>query len=46
MAEKIATLMQVREFFAVPGKPVTMTEMKELDSEDRDELRTLVGKTL
>jgi hypothetical protein len=40
--ENMASLMDVRNFFGTPGKPVSMTEMKELSKEDRDELRTLV----
>lgn len=41
-----ASLMQVKEFFSVPGKPVTMAELKELTSEDKTELRQLVGEEL
>jgi hypothetical protein len=38
--------MQVKEFFSVPGKPVTMQELKDLTKEDKDELRLLVGEEL
>ena len=38
-----ASLTQVKEFFSVPMKPVTMTELKELSSEDKKELKELVG---
>lgn len=40
MAE--ATLKDIQNFFSVPHKPVTMAELKELDSNDRAELKALV----
>lgn len=41
-----ATLTQVKEFFSTPAKPVKMTELKALTSEDKEELKTLVGEEL
>lgn len=43
---KPASLLDVRDFFSTLDRPVSMTEMKELTSADRDELRTLVGEHL
>lgn len=41
-----ASLKQVGEFFSTPTKPVKMWELKELTSEDKAELKTLVGEEL
>ena len=41
-----ASLVQVKEFFSTPTKPVSMTELKELTAEDKQELRELVGEAL
>lgn len=41
-----ASLLQVRDYIAVPGKPVSMSEMKALTVEDRAELCELVGVEL
>ena len=41
-----ASLVQVKEWFSTPLKPVSMSEIKDLTAEDRDELRTLVGEAL
>ena len=38
-----ASLMQVKDYLSVPMKPVTMTELKELTKDDREELAHLVG---
>jgi len=41
-----ASLIQVKEFFSTPTKPVSMSELKELTTEDKQELRELVGEAL
>ena len=43
---KKASPMQVKDYLSVPTKPVTMTELKELSKEDREELALLVGAEL
>jgi hypothetical protein len=44
MAE--ASLKQVGEFFSTPMKPIKMQELKELTTEDKAELKVLVGEEL
>lgn len=41
-----ASLMQVKEYLSTPMKPVSMTELKELTKDDREELAELVGVEL
>jgi hypothetical protein len=41
-----ATTQQVMAFFSTPERPVTVTEMRALSTEDRVELKHLVGATL
>lgn len=41
-----ASLLQVKDYLSVPGNPVSITEMKELSKEDREELAFLVGAEL
>lgn len=40
----MATLTEVKEFFSVPLKPVSMSELKELTKEDKEELKSLLDE--
>jgi hypothetical protein len=38
-----ASLIQVKEFFSTPERPVATSELRDLSPEDKNELRDLVG---
>ncbi len=38
MAEKITRYKAIKDFFGIPGRPVTLSELKELSSSSRQEL--------
>lgn len=40
----MATLKDVRDYLSVPGKPVTLIEMKELTKSDREDLIAELNK--
>lgn len=41
-----ATMVEVKKYLSVPGKPVATQEIRELSPEERDELALLVGAEL
>lgn len=40
----MATLNELKAYLSVPGKPVTMTELKELSKDERTELLTMLDE--